>query len=89
MWQSKLKNTILAKIHKETNSRSSSFLNRFEHIEFLTENHKKLFNVDYYKFFEIESIENHPEISKIQLEEKKVEEEVKLFYLFIHEINDK
>lgn len=38
------------------------------------ENHKKLFNADYYKFLEIESMDEHPSLQQFEAEERKIEE---------------
>lgn len=46
----------------------------FENLDYFVENHKKLFNVDYYKFLEISSIDEHPELKPIEESEKEEHE---------------
>jgi hypothetical protein len=43
----------------------------FPNLEYLLENHKRLFAIDYYKFLGIESIDSHPVLKEIELEEEK------------------
>lgn len=33
-----------------------------ENIDYFVQQHRKLFNVEYYKFFNIQSIEDHPKL---------------------------
>lgn len=40
---------------------SPNFPIEFTNLVYFVDNHKKLFLVDYYKFFNIDSVENHPQ----------------------------
>lgn len=46
----------------------------FKNIDYLYENHYKLFIQDYYKFLNITSTDDHPELPSIEILEKHVEE---------------
>lgn len=58
----------------------------FENLEYFLENHKKLFNYDYYKFLEIESIEEHPQVKPIEEEAKEEQPEERMVNDLLQEI---
>jgi hypothetical protein len=45
---------------------SPSFPLEFNNLSYFVDNHKKLFLLDYYKFFGIESVEKHPQYAVAQ-----------------------
>lgn len=47
----------------------------FENLDYFLDNHKKLFNIEYYKFLEITTLDEHPTMKQTEESKEEVERE--------------